>query len=423
MVTNVVNIFFILLHCLILYTCFKRNSTSLFYILVGLFSTSWGMLSICYLEMGAFSLELNQLTFATGATIRYSIVMSIFLVSYWKIFNYVTKIKFKIIDAKVLAIYNKYDHIVIFMSSIYVLIYFFITPFDLTSGENDDVESYPLTIRILQYFNSTVMFVLGWYASVTKKQKTRLTIYVIVFFLLLIKIKIGNKFGLLLSMTGYFIIPFVTLNKLNLVNLSIFGVSFRNQVKIYMITIFIMMLLATNIFVNNIGADFFEYLFARLLIYQGGVWWITDPDVNYGNGNLNINELKNFMLSSNYHKNSVLFYLMSNAIGASKAYHIFFVNNSLYTGAFPSVFYIFGGKYGVFIIPIIYGIILGVTSGYLCNKIVKMQMLRAIVAFTIFLPFVLSIESGEFLQLYSTNIVIKFLVAIMLELALKEKHL
>lgn len=402
----------------------RENRFSIIPILFPSIILCWQGLSVAFLETGVYSPELYMTTLYSGGTIRFVSAVLIFLFSYGWVFNFIVN------DNRVVRRFgtvtdrisfesrNMFFVSVAFISGIILFIY---APNGEVLSRSRLLTENPVFIRdfIFKYLPA-ISFFLGLAAGTTKKQSIRSLCFVILFFYLYILVCYGNKFSGLFGVISFFLIAYYTMMRLFPIKRPVFWITARKQLLIGVLIFTIFMGLGIGKYLGSGGgAEAAQYLFERVLILQGGIWWHTDYVAMFGIDRPGFNDFYSFMKSVEFHPNSSLMYLMTKAIGHELTYKIFFLHGSLYTGAFPAIFYEFFGFLSVIIFSAVSGGCIAFASGYLIRTIVRRNVLLLVGAFYIYVPIVNIMDAGEFLQLFSINLLIKIMLVCMLELVCK----
>jgi hypothetical protein len=159
-----------------------------------------------------------------------------------------------------------------------------------------------------------------------------------------------------------------------------------------------------------------QYIAERVFVLQGGIWWNTDNSAVHGLYQPGFKEFADFVRGEGYFTGSSLKYLMSRAIGYDLTNKIFTIDNALFTGTFPAIFYEIGGRFGPVLFGALSGAIIAVFAGYATRKVLQGQVLLTIVALGIYLPISNIAAAAEFTPLASLGLLAKIGVVACLEL-------
>lgn len=409
----------ILVPIFILYRMFKDNYYSVFPIIVpfiGVFSIG---ISIAYLETGVYLSELFITAWQTGGTVRYVLAISAFLLAYWFIFGLIVNKKWiayqkkRFLEKRNNEIINKF---IVILGIGTAILFFSYVPKEVVESRNLFLVDNPSTVRdFIWAYLPFISLYLGFAAGCTKRSITRVGSYLSVVLIILALYGFGHKFSAIISFIGSFAISFFIFLKFIPMRRQVFGIELRGQFIFAIIAMILLIVMGIYRYVNIAEYNITEYLINRIFVLPGGIWWFTDYETIHGLGQINIQDFIDFINSGDYDKNLSLIYLMTKAIGTDLTYKIVFIHHGLYTGAFPASFYIIGGTTAVVLFSIISGIVIAVISGHLVRKLIKRQVVLLLISFSIYLPVIAILESGEFMHLLSIKLIIRIIILLVLE--------
>jgi hypothetical protein len=414
----IANFLSILVPIFILYRMYKENFYSLMPIIVPFFGVFIIGISVAYLETGVYSSELFLTTQQTGATVRYVLAISAFLMAYWFIFKLIVNKKWiayqknRFLEKRNIEIINKFIVIIGIATAILFLSY---VPREVVGSRNIFLVENPSIVRdfIWKYMPFIGLY-LGFAAGSTKSSITRIYSYMGIILIVLALYGFGHKASAIFSFICNFIISFFILVKFIPMRRQVFRIELRGQLIFAVIAMILIIVMGIYRYVDIAEYNITEYLINRIFVLQGSIWWFTDYETFHGLGQINIIDFIDFIFSIDYEKNLSLIYLMTKAIGTDLTYRIVFIHHGLYTGAFPASFYIFGGE-GPVLFSILSGIVIAVASGYLVRKLIKRQIILSAVSFYIYIYMIAILESGEFMHLLTIKLIMYVLLLFFLE--------
>ncbi len=384
----------------------------------------WQGISVAYLEVGAYSPELMVETHRSGATFRYVIAICNFILAYWITMRFIVspawlgrmdRFEERMVQAARWALP------LILASLAAVLLLLLKAPREAVDSRSQYLMLNPDLLRdtLLTYQPLTTL-VLGIGTGLARNEKVR-TVGICTFIAMIVTMYVyGNKFSEIAETLFYFCTPLAALMRFYPMDRRILGMNLRRQALVIG-TIFCFAVTSGIIrqanYLSTTGADAqgSQYLMERVFILQGGIFWSTDNDAIHGKYQPGLREFATFVRDVDYHQDSSLMYLMSRAIGYDLTYKIFTIDNSLFTGAFPAIFYVIGGRYGPFYLCLVIGAGIALITGYCIRKLLSGQVALAIVAFSVFLP-IQSLASGaEFTPLLSKGLAAKLVILVVLE--------
>jgi len=421
----VLNIALIGIFVLLVLGMYKDNPYALMPVVSVAIILAWQGVSVAYLETGAYSPELMLTTYWTGATIRYVLAIVSFLLAYWAVFRLIVNrrwIRSHQGNAQSMNNAERFAAPLIFICLLGILVLLVYAPRGAIDSRSKFLVDNPNSLRnLLLGYQPYLTLVLGYASGVTSKPRIRMLGYASLLLMLLVLYLYGNKFSAIVETFFYFCLPFLALVKFRPIDRKMFGWTMRRQ----LVVAGAVLLLTVSAGVvrqvqyvhssgtQNAGA---EYLAQRVFILQGGIWWHTDNEAIHGSYQPGFKEFRNFVRNENYFPDSSLMYLMTKAIGYDLTYKIFMIDDSLFTGTFPSIFYEIGGKTGPVLLGGLTGIILALAAGYATRKILLGQVMLTIVAIGIYLPISDVASAAEFTPLASYGLLTKIGIVVCLEL-------
>ncbi len=403
----------------LLWRMYRSNPYSVLPIIFPVIMLIWQGLSVAYLETGVYSPELLQITQYTAGTLRFVAAIGIFLAAYWFVFERIVSgrmARLKTNNIVIRLTNERFNIVVVLVAGIAGIVLLNGAPSGIVLSRSLYLVENPSFARDLIFkYLPVITFLLGLAAGATRKQTTRSTCFAVLFFHLYILFLYGNKFSGLYGVVSFFVISFVSVTLLIPMQRPVFWVSLRVLVLVALALFcgLITIGISKYIAIDDLVAK--EYLFDRLLILQGGIWWHTDYLANYGTDHPGMEGFLSFMTSVDFHPNTSLMYLMTRAIGHDLTYKIFFLHGSLFTGAFPAIFYEFFGLPSLILFSALSGMGIALISGYMVRKLLKGQLLSLVVAFSLYLPIIIVLDAGEFLQLFSVNFAVKVYALLFVE--------
>jgi hypothetical protein len=381
----------------------------------------WEVVSVAYLELGAYSPELQFTTRQTGATLRLVFALSCFLMAYWLVFRAIVSRKWLAQMPNDTGGSDNVEALAWWMTAAAIATAFLllanIPPGVLESRSRALVEHPSFLRDKLLAYHPIVGLVLGFAAGVTARSRTRLLSYAGFALHLLTLYLYGNKFSGLLAFVFPFALSFLPLVYRLDRERTVFGLGIGVQVAIASTFVAAMIGMGIYRYFIILESAAHGYVMTRVFVLQGGMWWFTDYTATHGSYLPGPRSLIDFTVAQNFHPNSGLMYLMTRAIGWNLTKKIFFVDVSLYTGTFPSLFYVLGAA-GPPSLCAFLGVVIGSVSAYLTRKILRLQLWRMLLALTLFLPVFSLLDPGEFTQLYSIAFPVKLAAILLAEFVL-----
>jgi hypothetical protein len=386
---------------------------------------TWQGVSVAYLETGVYSPELMLATHRTGATLRYVAAISSFVLAYWVVFRGMLSRRWLAGHQSDVRSLEKADRlaaplILIGLGAMVALLAW--APRGDIASRSQFLVQNPVYLRdrLLDY-QPYLALILGYATGVALKARTRILGYMTLLLMLTVLYLYGNKFSGITEAFVFFCVPFVALVKFRPMDRSVFGLSVKRQALIA--TMALTMLVVAGLvrqiqYFQIMGSEKTgaQYLAERVFVLQGGIWWNTDNSAIHGLYEPGFKQFIHFVQEEKYFPDSSLMYLMTRAIGYDLTYKIFTFDNSLFTGAFPAIFYEIGGRYGPIVFSGLTGAIIALSAGYVARKILLGQVLLALVAFGIYLPFSNLASAAEFTPLLSFGLLAKFAIIGFIEL-------
>lgn len=384
----------------------------------------WQGVSVAYLETGAYTPELMLTTYWTGATFRYVLAIVSFLLAYWAVFRFMVSHRWIMSHQGNTQSMNNAERFaapLIFVCLAGILAMLGYAPRGAIDSRSKFLVDNPIFLRdMLLGYQPYLILVLGYASGITTRHRTRMLGYASLLLMLLVLYLYGNKFSAVVETFFYFCLPFLALVKFHPIDRKMFGWTMQRQLVVA--AAFLLLVVSAGLvrqiqYLHASGAQSEDtgYLAQRVFILQGGIWWNTDNQAIYGTYQPGFKQFADFVRKENYFDDSSLMYLMTRAIGYDLTYKIFTVDNSLFTGTFPSVFYEIGGKSGPVLFGGLSGILLALAAGYATRKILQGQVLLTIVSLGIYLPVSDIASAAEFTPLASIGLLSKIGIVVCLE--------
>jgi hypothetical protein len=432
----------------------------------------WQIISVAYLEIGCYSFELNTITHFTGATLRFVIYFSLFLIFYSYTFNFLFNKYIPKVEIKKPVIINKNIFFIFFHFSILfvLLILLYYSPDQIPESPALFLSENKIYIRdfILKYL-VIINFIVGILILHNQKNIFIFLTYVEEIILVFILSKFGHKFSYIIDVLFpfIFVLFILIINKfkehkliikhvIGLFFLFIFSViiikqSFGNYIKLHVF--------AAKVFEQSSihpeqtsthpeqtsihpeqssihpeqtsihpeqssthpeqtsihpeqSSTIKKYIKIRVLILQGGLFWITDKRIFVKKDKTNIKELIKYLKTTKDEQPLNLF-ITQKAIGEEKTKYLI-EKKVRYTGSSPAIYYEIFGRYGPLLFFPIIGILLGISFFYCFYKILNGEFLLSILSFSIFVPIYNLTLNGD-LTKFSVNFLIKLILVFLLE--------
>lgn len=224
----------------------------------------------------------------------------------------------------------------------------------------------------------------------------------------------GHKFSGIVSFFGAFAISFLVISKNTFSKHRSTKITFRYKVYFSLVCLVLIFALGISRYVKLANYDFSEYLKNRVMISQGEMWWVIDYLQALPQSDINLENFVSNFTNSNYTRNYSLIYLMEKAIGESLTHDIVSEHHNIYTGGFPTIFYIFG-RQGPIIFSCLSGFLSAIICGYLVRKIINRQYIFIVPYFYIYLYILTILQSGEFIQILTTKFTCYLFVVLLAE--------
>lgn len=385
----------------------------------------WQGISVAYLEKGVYSPELMITTYATGATVRYFFAVCSFLLAYWLTFRRVVPqgwvVQLNAESGRTEAAARS-AKLMIAVCALLIGILLWYAPRGSIDSRSKFLVENPVYLRdtLLDYL-PFIALVLGFASGVARTPKVRGFAYSIFLLMLVMLVMYGNKFSAITEEFFLYCTPYVALARAYPFDRRVLGLTVKRQV--LLVTAFLLVAIGIGIVkqIRYLDATHSAnggtgYLAQRVFVLQGGIFWKTDNDIVHGIYQPGLRQFAEFVKESNYHLDASLMYLMTRAIGYDLTQKIMNIDDSLFTGTFPSIFYVIGGRYGPVILCGLVGLIIGLSAGYMTRKVMRAQMLRALIAFSLFLPLVNLASAAEFTTLLSFGFLAKVVLVGLIEL-------
>lgn len=401
---------------------YRSHPYSIYPILFPCIILVWEGVSVAFLESGVYSPELYITTRWTGATLRYVAALFTFLGAYWIVFHFMVSGKWR--ERVTKSAPEEAPELVnwaicaLGLATGLVLLYYM--PSGPVESKSKYIVENPQAIRdfVLKYM-PFIGFALGFAAANTRNLACRFATYASAVCILGSLVLFGNKFSGLISFFAPMFLTYAAIATFAPAERKLFGLNQKQQAWAGAAALVGIMAFSMAKYLAVADLAGMDYLIERVFILQGGIWWYTDYQAFFGSYHPGFDAFVEFSRQHDYHKNSSLMYLMSRAIGYDLTYKIFFVDISLYTGAFPAVFYELFGKTGPVVAGAVAGAATGICNAYLVRKILRRQFILAMVAFSLYLPIMSVMDGGEFTQLFSYTLLVKLLVLLIIELVVR----
>jgi len=390
----------------------------------------WQIISVAYLEIGCYSFELNTITHFTGATLRFVIYFSLFLIFYSYTFKflfskYIPKVEIKkpvIINENIFFIFFHFS--MLFM----LLILFYYSPDQIPESPALFLSENKIYIRdfILKYL-VTINFIVGILILHNQKNIFIFLTYVEEIILVFILSKFGHKFSYIIDVLFpfMFVLFILIINKfkeqkliikhligfffLFIFSAIIIKQSFGNYIKLHVFAAKVFEQSSTH---PEQSSTIKKYIKIRVLILQGGLFWITDKRIFVKKDKTNIKELIKYLKTTKDEQPLNLF-ITQKAIGEEKTKYLI-EKKVRYAGSSLAIYYEIFGRYGPLIFFPIIGIILGISFFYSFYKILNGEFLLSILSFSISVPIYNLTLNGD-LTKFSVNFLIKLILVFLLE--------
>jgi hypothetical protein len=342
------------------------------------------IISNAYLEGGTFISEQMDYSYATGSTLRLSILAIIFMLAAVIVFS---KFSFKsLISAPVSQLFtSKYFAIFAIATLVFFLnvtnILIFGSPIFMGIQRFDYWAMHPLPqLHKFTGYLSLLCFYLGsLYGSLKSKNKRKLSIFFLVSYIF-INILVGEKFtGIYLALLNFFI-GFI-------LSRSLLKEAIPNILKIVLISgmLFLSILclvIWSYTHIHGIDSAFvFNFLISRIFALQGHVWWGIDRYVLDGHHICSFSELINSLKASDEGS----FYMLMNQISPSNLVNSYMNRGVTFTMGSPAIaIYVFG-YFGAIIYQLLGGIFYGLIGAYLFSKLKRGQIILSFIALKLLL--------------------------------------
>jgi hypothetical protein len=431
------NLFYLIIPIILFFIIVKRNKYSIMPLITIFPLIYWQIISVAYLEIGCYSFELNTITHFTGATLRFVIYFSLFLIFYSYTFNFLFSKYIPKVEIKKPVIINKNIFFIFFHFSmlLVLLILFYYSPDQIPESPALFLSENKIYIRdfILKYL-VIINFIFGILILHNQKNIFIFLTYIEEIILVFILSKFGHKFSYIIDVLFpfIFVLFILIINKFKEHKLII-----KHVIGLFFLFIFSIIIIKQSfgnyIKLHVFGAKVFEqssthpkqssthpeqsstiknYIKIRILILQGGLFWITDKRIFVEKDKTNIKELIKYLKTTKDEQPLNLF-ITQKAIGEEKTKYLI-KKKVRYTGSSPAIYYEIFGRYGPLIFFPIIGILLGISFFYCFYKILNGEFLLSILSFSIFVPIYNLTLNGD-LTKFSVNFLIKLLLVFLLE--------
>lgn len=381
----------------------------------------WSAISCYYNDFQIYNVELFRYTHESYASSRLVLFYVTFNIGFWLMGRSIGKKAF-IVRSNSIAD-NKFMETMktgILLMWVGVVIYIFYSwttnGFQILSGihKYESYQSLDFFGKLLSTYSFLLLFMLGAVRP-QKKGVHWADIFITIYLIYLLSL--GHKFSTLFESMVYFSIAIFAklMNRnshLNFLNPRIF-------VSVVLCLIALLMY-SLSTYMIDLGSyeDALELLLNRLFAFQGHLWWAVDNDV-IENGLYDqdhwFTELREiFFLGSEPSEDTGMRYLMVNILGYERASRIFDAGY-LYTMAYPAILIATFYYPVALLIQLSAGMLFFLFLYYLNNKIVRGQLILAMLAITIIYPYMTALVTGNFIVFAGAGVLSKVLLTFMIE--------
>jgi hypothetical protein len=383
------------------------NKILAYILLVPAIDYVWMAISIGYLETGKYQWELKAETYFIGALPTYLLFIFIFIFG--------IKIGFQRCFIKPIYVRQypiKYSINIIKLLLIFMMILIINIPFQSSYLDKHYINKNPsLILNIyfwaLPYISIFLGYMFAYRDFFNKKIKSILFLVIIINIISIIGL--GNKYSLLVSELSYFLFSYSIVILIKSEKLNIFKI---------LMGIIILIIPTLSLYINNrinVDPEWQQNILDRLLLLQGGMWWVTFNDY-INESQIYLSDLIQYWNMYPNESNITIGYLMQNSIGIKETRYIIENNGSYYSGAFPAIFLILSNNFLIclFILQA-YGIILGYLYGKVIQNIICGNFIISIIFFSIILNISQVAGNGDISFILNINFYLKiFLLLIVL---------
>ena len=389
-----------------------------------LFVQTWSLVSCFYNDLGIYNFELFRATETTLATTRLALFYLIFNLGFLLAASLLRKRPLARRDFSLGAGDLRLGNLKLSAYFLGLLLIAYIA-YSFASGGIPILEGIDKVLfykqagpveRFLLGYGFIIAFVLGYF----RRQRGRFSVNGLLLILMLVYLVMtGNKFSALMKLAiSYWAAVFVVHVKAT----PGFKVIRLRYVVIGGITVLVLVAgaYASYLFWNLNPQEAQQLLLDRVLALQGHLWWATDYRLFVLDGfdsNHWLAELQAVVNLGQVAEGSVgMKYVMVQAIGPEKAFPIFDIGY-LYTMAYPAILVLtFPYPVALVLQLLVGGMFCGVLY-YLYYSLLYRHFVRALIAFTVVMPFLGVLGSGDLWVLLTPGVVFKLLILLSLELA------
>ena len=401
------NLSLVLLYLALAFKTYAQYGSKLVAYYYVVFFQVWTVLSVFYNDVGIDNIELFRQTYTSFSTAYLCAFYILFHVSF--VNNFPKNKGFSFIFGNNTAIFfYKYKFFllstIIGCSISLVVLYFYKNGFNLTLDRADYFFNSLFIESLFIKYASILSFTLGLLATFKNRSFAP---YFGLFFILLYLFLIGNKFSLLVEIIFSFIVPLaVLINKNNILRaLPIF---------VFFGTVFIFFKLNSYYLAHGSIDEALNILSYRIFGGQGAIWW-GSVDYYVVDNQWSLSNLYTEVGALGGTKNeSEMVKIMTDLLGYEVTSDLL-ERGYLYTMAFPAILLTMMPIYAALPFMLIFGYIFSVIILYLNDKIRKGHFIRAVIAFSVVIPFINFTQSGSFSVFFTLGIMLKILVLIFME--------
>ncbi len=395
--------------------------------------TLWQAVSSAHLESGVYSFELFTRTYATGATWRLVTAFAALILCYWIPFHLYKSPRASGSDEGSSGQARLLSPALVAALACAALIVLWYAPSGPVSSRNQFIAETHSPIRDMVFkYLPLLAFGGGISAALSKNIPLTAAAYASALLSVFSMTRFGHKFSGLLDLLFPFSIP---------VLIMVFRrTGDKRYIRVLLLLLssllFFSAALSRTAFSSYLdmrregwmemrprlsGASNLEvtlnYIKDRVFVLQGGLWWATDRNIITRGERYGLDAMLDYagkMTDKSLAPSNA--FITEKAIGKEKTEYLL-ERYTQYTAAAPAVFYAMAGPAGPVLMYSLSGLILGLASLYICRKIFQAHILRALIAFTLFIPVQNFILAGEPGRLSPRNLAVKALLLLVLELA------
>lgn len=383
------------------------------------FMQCWSLISCYYNDFGIFNPELNEYTYTSYATTWLAILYILFNMGYWYSASSAKKLDlngFKCESNFFLFILFKTVYFFLVVLAIYLLVFLFINGIPVLEGlDRLEIEKTRSEFenKFLAYF-----FVYAFILGLLRRQQqfgyndVLFIIYVVYF------LSIGHKFSGLLELFLSYLTPIWIRSNFKY-NISKF---FNLRFMLYAFIALILLLSTVMMHYLNITEsqeNAYNLLIDRIFAMQGHIWWSVQNHVSlhgFYDEQHWLNEVAAIFYPAGVSPNDTgMKYLMINILGFDVANKIF-ERGYLFTMAYPAILLASFNLPLVAVMQIIMGCFFYNILDKLSNSIERCYFIRALLIFTVVVPFITVLGSGALSILFTFGVLIKLLLFYFIEL-------